>query len=228
VITLAIETATPYQTVALLNDRNIMAFAECASDRSLTQSLLPTIDRVLQTSSLTVSDIEGLAVSMGPGSFTGLRVGLATMTAFRMARDLPLVGVSTLEGLAWSCGPVDLPLLCSVQIRSELVYWSLFQWQDHQVVCLKEEQMGELGEVCASLTEPTLVLGDGWVHNRGTLSVDSGQCIEVPPEALLPSAKGIGWAGVHLFKEGKYLPLGCTPNYIQPSYAEKKAPSHPS
>ncbi len=226
-ITLAIETATPYQTVALLQNQHILEFAECAPQGSLTQTLLPTIDRILEATSLTLADVNGLALSIGPGSFTGLRVGLATMTAFRLAHNLPLVGVSTLEGLAWTCGPQTMPMLCTVKIRQELVYWGLYEWQDGRVLCLEEEQMGNLPEICSNLSKPTLILGDGWVENRDQKLLNTGMLIEGPSETKMPSAKGIGWGGISLLKEKKHLPLGCTPHYIQPSYAERNSFTHP-
>ena len=217
---LALETATSHQSVALFNDQHLLAYLECETGQPLTPQLIPTIDRLLRSVSLQVSDLEGLAVSMGPGTFTGLRVGLATMTAFRMALNIPLVGVSTLEGLAWNQPDSELPLLSTVSIRAGMVYWGLFLWREKQVVCLKEAQIGEIAEVCEAVSEPTIVLGDGWMQNRPSLLIKDFPLIKVPPGASWPSAKGIGLAGRGLLERGTFLPHGCTPQYIQPSYAE--------
>jgi len=219
-IILALETATSHQSVAVFNDQHLSAFLECEPGRSLTPQLIPTIDRLLALASLRVSDLEGLAVSMGPGTFTGLRVGLATMTAFRLALNIPLVGISTLEGLVWNQPCLDLPVLSTVSIRPGLVYWGLFRWDNQQVVCLKEAQIGEFVEVCGALTEPTIVVGDGWMQNKHVIPLKGFPLIEAPAAALWPSAKGIGLAGRVLLEKGTFLPQGCTPQYIQPSYAE--------
>ncbi len=100
-IFLALETATSRQNVALFQDQECLGFLECDSNRSLTTQIIPTIHQVLDGVSLKVTDLQGLAVSIGPGTFTGLRVGLATMTAFRFALGIPLVGAS-MSGARWT------------------------------------------------------------------------------------------------------------------------------
>jgi tRNA threonylcarbamoyladenosine biosynthesis protein TsaB len=217
---LALETATSHQSVAVFNDQHLLAYLECEPERPLTPQLILTIDRLLTSVSLKVDDLEGLAVSMGPGTFTGLRVGLATMTAFRLALKIPLVGVSTLEGLVWNQPGLDLPVLSTVSIRPGMVYWGLFRWEDQQVVCLKEAQIGDITKVCEAVSEPTIVLGDGWMQNRNALSSKTFPLIEIPGTTSWPSAKGIGLAGRVLLERGMFLPPGSTPQYIQPSYAE--------
>jgi len=219
-IILALETATSHQSVAVFNDQDLLAYLDCESGKPLTPQIIPTIDRLLTSVSLGVSDLEGLAVSMGPGTFTGLRVGLATMTAFRLALNIPLVGVPTLEGLVWNQPASDLPFLSTVSIRPGMVYWGLFRWEDQQVVCLQEAQIGEMTEICGAVSEPTIVLGDGWEQNRNVLPFHGYPLIEVPASGAWPSAKGIGLAGRVLLEMGTFLPQGCTPQYIQPSYAE--------
>jgi len=219
-IILALETATSHQSVAVFNDQHLLAYLEYESGKPLTPQIIPTIDRLLTSVSLQVSDLEGLAISMGPGTFTGLRVGLATMTAFRLALNIPLVGVSTLEGLVWNQSGSDLPVLSTVSIRPGMVYWGLFRWEDQQVVCLKGARIGKITEICGALSEPTIVLGDGWAQNREVLPLKEFPLIEAPPSGGWPSAKGIGLAGRVLLTKGTFLPQGCTPHYIQPSYAE--------
>jgi len=217
---LALESATSHQSVAVFRDHDLLASLDCELGKPLTPQLIPAIDRLLSSVSLKMSDLEGLVVSIGPGTFTGLRVGLATMTAFRLALQIPLVGVSTLEGLAWNHPVPDLPLLSTVSIRQGVVYWALFRWKNQQMVCLKEAQIGDITEICGGLSEPTIVLGDGWLQNRETLLSTGFPLIEAPPAEQWPSAKGTGLAGRVLLERGVFLPQGCTPHYIQPSYAE--------
>jgi tRNA threonylcarbamoyladenosine biosynthesis protein TsaB len=219
-ITLAIETATSRPSMAVLNDQELLGYVECESSRSLTPQIIPAIDQLLCKASLDIADLKALAVSIGPGTFTGLRVGLATMTAFRLSLGVPLVGVPTLEGLAWNLPNSDLPILSTVSIRADMVYWGLFRWQQDQLVCLQSEQMGTFSDVCAGLTEPTVVLGDGLARSLYSLESHDGLLLEGPSEALWPSATGVGRAGIELVKKGEFLPEGCTPRYIQPSYAE--------
>jgi tRNA threonylcarbamoyladenosine biosynthesis protein TsaB len=219
-IVLALEAATSHQSMAIFNDNELLGYLECNSSRSLTTQIIPTIHQLLGLASLNVAALEGLAVSIGPGTFTGLRVGLATMTAFRLALEIPLVGVSTLEGLAWNLPSSELPILSTVAIREEMVYWGIFRWQENQVVAMEGEQIGKLADVCASLSEPTIVLGDGWIRNQECLMPHNDSVVEGPSDAMWPSAKGVGRAGRVLLEKGQFLPEGCTPRYVQPSYAE--------
>jgi len=219
-IFLAIETATSRQSLAIFQDQDLLGYVECEGNRSLTPQLVPAIHQLLKDLSLNVADLQGLVVSIGPGTFTGLRVGLATMTAFRLALGIPLVGVSTLEGLAWNLPHADLPIVSTVSIRPGMVYWGLFRWQQGHLVCLKPDQVGNVSEMCAGISEPTLALGDGWICNKESFDQPNRSIIEGPSDAIWPSAKGIGRAGRSLLEQGQYLPEGCSPRYIQPSYAE--------
>src|SRR5215831_11130885 len=99
---LAVETATSWQSVAVLDDSRVLARYDQDAAGSHAKLLLPTIDRLLHETSLTLKQLDGLAVSIGPGSFTGLRVGLATLLGFRTITGLPMAIVPTLEGLAWN------------------------------------------------------------------------------------------------------------------------------
>ena len=219
-IILALETATAHQSVAVFQGPRLLACLECETGRTLTSQLLPTIDRLLTSVSLQASDLEGLAVSMGPGTFTGLRAGLATVTAFRFALNIPLVGVPTLEGLVWNQPCSDLPLLSTVRIRPGIMYWGLFRWVAQQLVCFKEVQIGDVAEVLGAVSEPTLILGDGWMENRHSAGPEAFPLIKAPASGIWPSAKGIGLAGQSLLAKGTFLPQGCTPLYIQPTHAE--------
>lgn len=227
-IFLAIETATSRQSVAIFRDQELLGYVECDSGRSLTTQIIPTIHQLLDGVSLKVADLEGLAVSIGPGTFTGLRVGLATMTAFRLALGIPLVGVSTLEGLAWNLPNSHLPIVSTVSIREDMVYWGIFRWQEGELVCLETDQIGKLTEISESLSEPSIVLGEGWIRNKESLQSSGTLIVEGPSEAIWPSAKGVGRAGRALLEKGQCLPEGCSPRYMQPSYAERAKPAvHP-
>ena len=223
-IFLALETATSLASVAVFQDRQLLNYRECDSSRSLTPQIISAVHQLLSDVSLKAKDLEGLVISLGPGTFTGLRVGLATMAGFRFSLGIPLVGISTLEALAWNVPHTDLPILTTVSIREDLVYWGRYQWQQSRLLCLDPDQIGKLPEVCARLSEPTIVLGDGWTRCRDQLHAQACSVVEPSSDALRVSAKSVGCAGRALLEAGEYLPEGCTPRYIQPSYAETQKP----
>ena len=225
-IILALETGTSSPSVAILQDRELLAGSLCQPGQSLTSQLLPTIDRLLASVELGIADCQGLAVSIGPGSFTGLRVGLATMSALRLAQDIPLVGVSTLEGLAWNQAPTHLPIFSTVYIKPGFLYWGVYQREREAVVRRGSEAMGTVADSVKDLKGAHLAVGDGWSRNREIFGSDQSWSISPAADQESPSARGIGLAGLGLIERGEFLPEGTSPHYLQPSYAEAARDNH--
>ncbi len=219
-VILALETGTSSPSVAILKDRELLVSSLCQPGQSLTSQLLPTIDRLLVSVGMSLADCQGLAVAIGPGSFTGLRVGLATMSALRLALEIPLVGVSTLEGLAWNLDPTHLPIFSTVYIKPGSLYWGVYQWDRETVKRRGTEAMGTVADSVKDLQGDHLVVGDGWSRNRELFGTDQGGLIPPSPDQESPSARGIGLAGFGLLERGELLPEGTSPQYLQPSYAE--------
>ncbi len=218
---LAMETATRCQSVALLEDAEVLAervHEDCASHARM---LLPTIDELLHSLHLTLSDLDGLAVSMGPGSFTGLRVGLSTAMAMRLAADLPLVGVSTLEALAWNVRGIEGRICPMIRSRVEEVYWAQFEWSGEELNRLIQDQVGSLKQCADSITEPISVLGEGWEVNKVALrDLLCQKANTVNPCSWQASAVSVARASKQQFHARNFLPIGASPMYIHPSQAE--------
>jgi tRNA threonylcarbamoyladenosine biosynthesis protein TsaB len=220
---LAVETATSLQSIALLREDQVLAHFSQEAKGSHTKILVPAIHEVLSSQSLKPSDLNGLAVSIGPGSFSGLRVGLATVTGFRMALEIPLVTVPTLEAMAWNLRGEKLPICPILKARPGIVYWACFRWEGEKLVQLVPEQIGPLDALVQSLSETTVVFGEGWMLNRDALLKMTGRMKEAHREAMNASAVSVGLASLARFKTGKFAGYGAGPHYIQPSYAEMKS-----
>lgn len=125
---LAVETATAWQSVALLEDDHVLAMHDQEAGGAHGSLLLPTIDRLLAKSKVRLSELDGLCCSAGPGSFTGIRIGLATCLGLRAASGVPLALVPTLEAMVRNVQG-EACLLCPVlESRRDEVYWALFRW----------------------------------------------------------------------------------------------------
>jgi tRNA threonylcarbamoyladenosine biosynthesis protein TsaB len=165
-------------------------------------------------------------MSIGPGSFTGLRVGLATLLGFRTISRLPLVVVPTLEGMAWNFKGAST-LLCPVlnSRRGEL-YWALFRWTSDDVLeRVMSEQVGTAAMLGNSLTGSVLVFGEGWTVEAPAIRASthsSTKIIEAPDLAMKPSAVSIGLAGIVRLKRGEVAGIGISPFYVQRTAAELK------
>ncbi len=222
---LAVETATRAQSVALLSGEQVLARFDRDAGGAHARWLVPTIDRLLASTGLTWSNVDGLAVSIGPGSFTGLRVGLATMLGFRSVTGLPLAAVPTLEAMAWNLRGSTLPLCPILRARVGEAYWARYRWTGAGVLePLTGERVGPLKELAESLEGPTLVLGDGWVtyqdELRRYLGAKACDVREAPQDTMVASAVSVGRAGLELLARGRSAPVGVSPRYVQRSEAE--------
>jgi tRNA threonylcarbamoyladenosine biosynthesis protein TsaB len=158
-VVLAFDTATPSATVALVRAGDLLG-----ERRSRASSVLADADVLLHDAGLTVADLEGLAVGTGPGSFTGLRIGLATALGLALAQGVPVAGVSTLEALA-TAAPGSLPIIDAR--RGEI-----FTLLDGRPRAVRPEELElEPGTVC---------VGGGAVRYRPVFEAAGG---EVPPDS---------------------------------------------
>lgn len=228
---LAVETATACQSVAVLDGPRVLARSDEEAAGSQARLLIPTIDRLLKASGLTLSSLEGLAVSIGPGSFTGLRVGLATMMGLRAATGLPLAAVPTLEAMAWNVPRDDVPLCPILKARTGEVYWGLYRWTAAGTLqVIEAERVGSLEAVVRSFVGPTVVLGEGWATNRNELrrllGPGEGQVREAPAGAMAASAVSVGLAGLERLARGDLAGQGLAPRYVQRAEAELTRDRH--
>lgn len=175
---LAIESATLVASVAVGSDNQVLA--EMTSRVALTHSerLLPMIDQVLRLGEMKLTDIDSIAVSAGPGSFTGLRIGLATAKGLAHAYRTPLYAVSTLDALAWQQpAGVVVPLL---DARREQVYTAIFERQEDGLATLMPPAAMALSELLASPLlqgTPVRFVGEG-------AAIYKEQILECFPQAL--------------------------------------------
>jgi len=223
---LAVETATSWQSVTIIDEQCIVARRDQEAGGSHSSLLLPTIDDLFNESGLSLNHLDGLVVSIGPGSFTGLRVGLATMLGFRTITGLPLAAVPTLEGLAWNLRGASTPLCPVLTSRRDEVYWAVFRWvTDDLVERMIPEQVGPPAMLGGMLTAPTVMMGNGWEAEEAVIRTGLSRPVKLtsaPAQAMKPSAVSIGLAGMQRLRRGETVGLGVSPLYIQRSEAEVK------
>jgi tRNA threonylcarbamoyl adenosine modification protein YeaZ len=127
VLLLALDTATPAVTVALYDtdgDR-VLAASDQTDARRHGELLLPSVDCVLREASCSLQDVDRVIVGVGPGPYTGLRVGLATAEAFGAALSVPVLGLCTLDGIAYASG-LEAPFVVATDARRKEVYWARY------------------------------------------------------------------------------------------------------
>ncbi len=214
---LAVETSTLAGGVALLDGDRVAA--EYLLDVRATHSerLLPAIDRVLDDAGWRSVDVEGLAVAVGPGSFTGLRIGLATVKGLALALGVPVAAVPTLDAMAASLPHAALPVCPVLDARKGEVYCCLYRWDGGAMRREWDYLAIPPGVLAARLSEPVIVVGDG------ATSVPSPHARLAPPPRRLPSPATVAWLGHARLVAGDTVPAAAlVPLYLRPSEAELK------
>jgi len=125
VLLLALDTATPAVTVALHDGTSVIASSSQVDARRHGELLLPAVDRVLAEAGLRLDAVTGIVVGVGPGPYTGLRVGLMTADTFALALDVPVHGLCTLDGLAYAAD-IEGPFVVATDARRKEVYWARY------------------------------------------------------------------------------------------------------
>lgn len=135
VLLLAFDTATPAVTAALHDGERVLAESTVIDARRHGELLVPAVDRVLITAGRELAEVTGVVVGVGPGPYTGLRVGLVTAASFGDALGIPVHGVCTLDGLAWAAGEAGLdgPFVVATDARRKEVYWARYDGPGRRV-----------------------------------------------------------------------------------------------
>jgi len=224
---LAIETSTRLGAVALLNNNELIAEARFRLQTGHSARLMSSIDMILGNSGHSLSDVSAIAVSIGPGSFTGLRVGLGTAKGLSFASGIPIWPVSTLEALAFPFAYSAMPVCPVVEARKNEVYAALYQPEDGEFRTIMEECAMPPDELAASLAGPVLLLGDGAAKYRGIFEARIGNNAHFAPNALsVPSAVWVGAIALRRYAESPASPAPdaatLAPGYIKASEAEAR------
>src|SRR5437879_2181195 len=214
---LAVETSTLAGGAALLDGELVVG--EYVLDVGATHSerLMGAIDRLLTDAGWTVRDLEGLAVSVGPGSFTGLRIGLSTVKGLALALSIPIVAVPTLDAMAALLPFAALPVCPVLDARKREVYASLYQWDGAGMRRVWEYLAIAPGDLARRLHEPVIVVGDG------ADAIGSPYARRVQPPRRGPAPAVVGSLGHSRLAVGDTVAVAdLTPIYLRPSEAELK------
>lgn len=215
--TLALETSAKSVSVAVTENGTLLA--QAYQDRGLTHSvtLMPLLDGMLKTAGLTLDDMDIIAVAQGPGSFTGIRIGVSAAKGLAWAKALPCCGVSTLEAMAYGVTDFEGVVVGAMDARRQQVYNALFRTENGCVTRLCADRavaMELVAEELAAIPEPKLIVGDGAVLLYDFLQKAGIGCRLSSPLHRQQSAAGVALAAEHLAAQG----LTCSAQELQPVY----------
>lgn len=220
---LAIDTATQLLSLALHDGNSLMAECTMSVGRQHSRVLAPLIEEMLAQTKTASSDLTALAVSVGPGSYTGVRIGVALAKGMAANRDLPLVPVTTLDTIAAASGAAErsLPLIATVPAGRGRVIWAVYQWDSDAWQISGETNLGSWDELLATLDLPYTLSGeiseDGFAQIEA--AIDAGRKLRLlPPAARLRRAgyiAEIAWQRLRDPEERRFPAAQAMPVYLQ-------------
>lgn len=222
---LGIDSSTKVTSLAIIEEEGIIAEFNISSDYKKTSSILVlAIQDLLKKIDLKLVDLDGLAISIGPGSFTGLRVGLGVAKGLSYATSLPLVGVNSLDALAYSYRGVPF-LICPVmQCKKDELFFAVFRWLEdlERIIDYQCEDIGSLLKRLSLLKEKIIILGEG-ARNYGQIikSELNKKVIFIDDSLNFPGGVKVAHWGLERLKRGERDdPFTLVPLYLRKSQAE--------
>ena len=224
---LALDSSGIVASVAVVEDDTLVAEYTVNYKKTHSQTLLPMLDEIVKMTELDLKMIDAIAVAKGPGSFTGLRIGSATAKGLGLALDKPLVGIPTVEALAYNIYDVN-GLICPIMdARRKQVYTGIYRYEDHRLMTVKDQMAVGIEELLSMLNEmgeAVTFLGDGVPVFKDIIADKLTVPFSFAPAHLSRQRAGaVGALGVLYYKEGRTETAAeHKPDYLRVSQAERE------
>ena len=223
---LAFETSAKAASVALLDEKKLLGESYQNTGLTHSQTLMVMAEDLLKQCGKAVSDITAVAVAEGPGSFTGVRIGVAAAKGFAWGRELPCYGVSTLEAMAESLGIYQGYVCPCMDARRSQVYNALFYVNQGKIERIAPDRaisLSDLAEELKTLQEPVFLVGDGANLCYNTLSTGIPGLVLPPEHRQHQRAVGVALLAAKKIAAGESGDGNAlTPNYLRLSQAERE------
>ncbi len=221
---LAVDTSALTASVALFKDGVSVFENNITSGLTHSETLMPMIDHALKSVKLTPKDIDIYAVAKGPGSFTGIRIGVAAIKALAYAADKKVCGVNTLLALANNAACTsNVPVSPIMDARRSQVYNAVYTFENSKPKVLTEPRAISIDELCGEVTCPTLFTGDGVrVYQDKIKALIPEYAIFAPPHMQLQKAACVAYAAMNADESEYILPENLDVIYLRKSQAERE------
>ena len=223
---LAFETSAKAASVAVMEGSKLLAESYQNTGLTHSQTLMVMAQDALTQCGKKPADVQAVAVAEGPGSFTGVRIGVAAAKGFAWGKNIPCYGVSTLEAMARHLAPWQGYVCPVMDARRSQVYNALFYVNHGEITRVCEDRaiaLAELKEELKKLTEPVFLVGDGSNLCYNTLSKDVPALVLPAEHRLHQRAVGVGLAAAEMAAKGESGDgAALTPNYLRLSQAERE------
>ena len=223
---LAFETSAKAASVALLENGKLLGESYQNTGMTHSQTLMVMAEDLLKTAGKTARDPDAVAVAAGPGSFTGVRIGVAAAKGFAWGRQIPCCGVSTLEAMALTLGTYQGWVCPVMDARRSQVYNALFYVNQGKLERVTDDRaiaLADLKEELKVKKEPIFLVGDGSILCYNTLGAEIPNLVCPPEHCLHQRASGVALAAAKMIAAGESCDANAlTPNYLRLSQAERE------
>ena len=223
---LAFETSAKSCSAAIHDGKSLLAESYQNSGLTHSQTLMVMAEDLLKVCGKSAADVTHLAVAAGPGSFTGVRIGVSAAKGFAWGAELPVYGVSTLEAMALGLGVMDGHICCCMDARRKQVYNAIFLAENGHLTRVCEDRaisLEELQEELLSIDGPVYLVGDGAELTMRTLGAEVPGLVLPPEHRRHQRASGVALAAIGAMERGESADgAAMQPNYLRLSQAERE------
>ncbi len=220
---LAIDTSSKICSVSILEDKQVLIEKHNDDEKTHSQKLMPLIDETFQESNLTLDNIDLLACSQGPGSFTGIRIGISTVKAFADVKHIPIIGVTSLESLSYNIKTEGL-IASIIDAKHDNVYFALFELANNKYKLVHSPISDDINTIITLLKQYSnkiTFVGDGAVVHQELLKKEFENCNFANDTENTQTSISIGLSAYDKYNESNYEPVyTLSPIYLKKSQAE--------
>lgn len=222
---LALETSAKAVSAAITEDGRVLASGYQDTGLTHSRTLMPIVEHLLKNTGLTLKDCGAVAAAVGPGSFTGIRIGVSAAKGLAFGAELPAAGVSTLAAMARNVSCWEGMAVCAMDARREQIYNALFSCAGGQITRLTPDRavgLDQLAEELRGDSRPKIVLGDGGRLCAEFLLKAGISCRLAPPHLVMQNAVSVALEAEDLAAAGKLVSAqDLAPVYLRPPQAER-------
>jgi tRNA threonylcarbamoyl adenosine modification protein YeaZ len=225
-IVLSIDSATESASCAILSDEKLLGEVSLNNKKQHSVVLMPLVDNLLKNLHLTINDIDGFVVSKGPGSFTGLRIGMSMVKGLSQGSGKPFVSISTLDALAYNMAYSEGIICPILDALRDTVYTALYSFQNGYLIKLTDYMAVHIDELFTILKEyntSITFIGDAVDKFKLKLKENIKDCTFAPKHLNLARASSLGELGMKLLSENVFDDLYTSaPIYLRKPQAERE------
>ena len=222
---LALETSAKAVSAAVTEDGRVLASGYQDTGLTHSRTLMPIVEHIMKNAEITMAEISAVAVAVGPGSFTGIRIGVSAAKGLAFAASIPAVGVSTLAAMARNAAFADGLVVCAMDARRNQIYNALFEAKNGALTRLTPDRaigLDELSEELRGDSRPKIVVGDGGRLCAEALAAADVACRLAPPHLVMQHAVSVALEAEEAARKGGLVSAQeLLPVYLRPPQAER-------